>query len=148
MFEPIGRPKSGIRECAERRKLETGTLVMVETDQRPVPQSTLQMAAMTSDAVVVGLGKSPALLGVVVLNIAALIAAVYFLNLLISGQQQHLKALLEVQSRQQTEIVTLHKAEFDALLEMSNRLATVTQSPIAPGSQILTQPPSPPPRSR
>jgi hypothetical protein len=110
--------------------------------QRPLPQSTLQVAAMTSDAVVAGLGKSPAMLGVVVLNVAALIAAVYFLNLLIAGQQAHLKSLLEVQSRQQTELVTLHKAEFDALLEMANRLA-IPPSPIAPGSPILTQPPAP-----
>ena len=103
------------------------------------PQSTVQLAHATSDAVITGLGKSPYLLGLVVLNVIGIIAAVYFLNLLISGQQGHLKSLLEVQSRQQTEIITLHKQEFDALLELASRQAFLP-SPIAPGSPVLTQP--------
>jgi hypothetical protein len=120
--------------------------------QRQLPQSTVQLAAQTSEAIISGISRTPLMLGVVVLNIIGIAAAVYFLNLLISGQQAHLKALLEVQNRQQTEIVTLHKAEFDALLEMAQRysipIPTSPSSPIAPNSQTLTQPPAPPPRSR
>jgi hypothetical protein len=113
------------------------------------PQTTVQLAHATSDAVIQGLGKSPIMLAVVVLNVIGIVAAVYFLNLLISGQQQHLKSLLDVQSRQQTEIVTLHKAEFDALLEMAQRYPIPT-SPIAPGQPGLNQLPSaaPPARGR
>jgi hypothetical protein len=40
------------------------------------------------------------------------------LNLLISGQQMHLKNLLEVQDKQQSEIIQMHKDEFDQLLRM------------------------------
>jgi hypothetical protein len=118
---------------------------------RPMPQSTLQMAHVTSDAVISGLGRSPMLLGVVVLNCIGIAAAVYFLNLLISGQQAHLKSLLEVQNRQQTEIVTLHKAEFDALLEMAQRYSIpIPTSPIAPGQPGLNPlpPVAPPVRGR
>jgi hypothetical protein len=73
-------------------------------------------------------------------------AAIYFLQILITGQAAHLAALLSTQQRQQTELVLLHKQEFDALLEMANRLSAVspppsTSSPIAPGSPILQQPP-------
>jgi hypothetical protein len=115
--------------------------------QRPLPQSTVQLAHATSDAVITGLGKSPYLLGLIVLTAIGVGAAVYFLNLLISGQQQHLKALLDVQSRQQTEIVTLHKQEFDALLDLASRQA-FPPSLIAPGSPALTQPPAAPQRGQ
>jgi hypothetical protein len=40
---------------------------------------------------------------------------------LISGQQAHLKALLDVQDKQQSEIIEMHKKEFDALLAMAQR---------------------------
>lgn len=123
-------------EEREQRTVSTES----QQHQRQLPQNTIQLAAVAGEAVASSLGKSPAVLGIVVLNISALVAAVYFLNLLISGQQQHLKALLDVQTRQQTEIVTLHKAEFDALLEMSNRLAMPLPS-IPPPPQPPSQPP-------
>jgi hypothetical protein len=112
------------------------------------PQSTLQLAHATSDAVIGGLAKSPYLLGVVVLMFGVGAAAIWFLQLLISGQAFHLNHLTEMQRSQQTELIQLHKQEFDALLEMTNRLsmAAVMSAPpppssIAPGS---TLPPVPP----
>ena len=107
------------------------------------PQSTVQLAHATSDAVISGLSKSPYLLGVVVIVLVGVGAAIYFLQILITGQAAHLAALLSTQQRQQTELVLLHKQEFDALLEMANRLSAVPtpSSPIAPGSPILQQPP-------
>jgi len=133
----------------EERLMSTIEPQYPQTPPRPLPQSTVQLAHATSDAVISGLGRTPLMLGVVVLNVIGIAAAVYFLNLLISGQQAHLKALLEVQNRQQTEIVTLHKQEFDALLEMAQRYSIpIPTSPIAPGSQTLTQPPAAPSRGR
>ena len=125
---------------------------MTNTDQnlpprRELPLSTIQLAAVTSDAVIGGLARSPYLLGLIVLTAFGIGAAVYFLNVLISGQQAYLKSLLEQQTRQQTELLAMHKAEFDALLEMGNRLSAVpTPSPIAPTSPILQQPVTPPRR--
>ena len=111
------------------------------------PQSTVQLAHATSDAVISGLAKSPYLLGVVVIVLVGVGAAIYFLQILITGQAAHLAALLSTQQRQQTELVLLHKQEFDALLEMANRLSAIPPpSPITPGSPTLTQPAQPPPR--
>ena len=125
---------------------------MTNTDQnlppprRELPISTVQLAAVTSDAVIGGLARSPYLLGLIVLTAFGIGSAVYFLNILIGGQQVHLKSLLEQQTRQQTELLAMHKSEFDALLEMGNRLSAVQSSPIAPNSPFLNQPPVTPPR--
>jgi uncharacterized protein HemX len=108
------------------------------------PQTAVQLAHATSDAVVQGLGKSPYLLGLVVLVSIGVGAAVYFLNLLISGQQQHLKSLMDTQQHSLEQMLTMHKGEFDALMEQNNRLS-IPVSPIAPSSQIVTQPSAPPP---
>ena len=114
--------------------------------RRELPQSTVQLAAVTSEAVVGGLARSPMMLGVICLNVIVVVAAVYFLNLLISGQQQHLKSLLEQQMALHDKTISMHQREFDALLEMGNRLSAVNQSPIAPGSPQMAQPPAPPRR--
>ena len=108
----------------------------------------MQLAAVTSEAVVGGLARSPMMLGVICLNVIVVVAAVYFLNLLIAGMQQNFKSIVELQQNQLEKIVTMHQREFDALLEMGNRLSAVQQSPIAPSSQTLTQPPQPPRGSR
>jgi hypothetical protein len=107
------------------------------------PQSTVQLAHATSDAVISGLAKSPYLLGVVVIVMVGVGAAIYFLQILITGQAFHLNNLLQQQTRQQSELLAMHKQEFEALLEMSNRLTTVPtpSSPIAPSSPIQQQPP-------
>jgi hypothetical protein len=123
--------------------VEGRPLSNVEPPPRQLPQSTVQLVAQTSDALIGGMSKTPLMLGIIVLNISALLAAVYFLNLLIAGQQQHLKSLVDTLTKQQTEIITMHKAEFDALLEINNKLAIpIPISPIAPSSQTLTQPPA------
>jgi len=98
-------------------------------ERRQLPQSTVQAAAAISGDVVSGLGRSPLMLAVVVLNVIGIIAAVYFLNLLIHGQQAHLKELLAVQQehvknlsdssqKQLTQILEVHNREFDAMVEM------------------------------
>ena len=108
---------------------------MTNTDQnlpprRELPVSTVQLAAITSDAVISGLGKSPYLLGLIVLTAIGVGAAIYFLQILITGQSTHLNNLLQQQTKQQSELLAMHKAEFEALLEMSNRL-TAVPPPIA-----------------
>jgi len=113
--------------------------------RRELPVSTVQLAAITSDAVISGLGKSPYLLGLIVLTAIGVGAAIYFLQILITGQSTHLNNLLQQQTKQQSELLAMHKAEFEALLEMSNRLTTVPPM-LAPGSPTLTQPPQPPRR--
>jgi len=124
---------------------------MSNVDQNPprreLPVSTVQLAAITSDAVISGLGKSPYLLGLIVLTAIGVGAAIYFLQILITGQSTHLNNLLQQQTKQQSELLAMHKAEFEALLEMSNRLTAVPPpSPLAPSSPILNQPAQPPPR--
>ena len=113
--------------------------------RRELPVSTVQLAAITSDAVISGLGKSPYLLGLIILTAIGVGAAIYFLQILITGQSTHLNNLLQQQTKQQSELLAMHKAEFEALLEMSNRLTTVPPM-LAPGSPTLTQPPQPPRR--
>ena len=113
--------------------------------RRELPVSTVQLAAITSDAVISGLGKSPYLLGLIVLTAIGVGAAIYFLQILITGQSTHLNNLLQQQTKQQSELLAMHKAEFEALLEMSNRLTAVPPM-LAPGSPTLTQPPQPPRR--
>jgi len=115
--------------------------------RRELPVSSVQLAAITSDAVISGLGKSPYLLGLIVLTAIGVGAAIYFLQILITGQSTHLNNLLQQQTKQQSELLAMHKAEFEALLEMSNRLTAVPPpSPFVPNSPILTQPPQPPRR--
>ena len=102
------------------------------------PQSTIQLAHATSDAVISGLAKSPYLLGVVVIVLVGVGAAIYFLQILITGQAKHLEMLLTLERSQQTELITLHKAEFDALLEMANRLSMAAVASSPPGTPIVS----------
>ena len=107
---------SGVAIVEERRmSVESET---IHTQHRTLPLTTMQLAGHATSEVVQGVGRTPLMLGVIVLNLIGVGAAVFFLNLLISGQQQHLKALLEVQDKQQTELINMHKAEFDQLLQM------------------------------
>jgi hypothetical protein len=109
------------------------------------PQSTVQLAHATSDAVISGLAKSPYLLGVVVIVLVGVGAAIYFLQILITGQAFHLNNLLQQQTRQQSELLAMHKSEFEALLEMSNRLSPV---PPPASTSIPFSPVSPPTPAR
>ena len=107
------------------------------------PQSTVQLAHATSDAVISGLAKSPYLLGVVVIVMVGVGAAIYFLQILITGQAFHLNNLLQQQTRQQSELLAMHKSEFEALLEMSNRLTTITPQGSGPQGPAPVNPPQP-----
>jgi hypothetical protein len=108
--------------------------------RRQTPQNTVQAAAAISSEVVGSLGKSPIMFGVIVLNLVGIMAAVYFLNLLIHGQQQHLANLLTMQREhlkeildghqaQMREIIAVHNREFDALAEMLKPGSTGTLPP-------------------
>ena len=101
-------------------------------ERRQLPQSTVQAAAQVSGEIVSGLGRSPAVLGIVILVAITVGAAIYFLQLLINGQQRHLQGLLTIQQAHITDliahhkeqlgqIVTVHNREFDALMEMIGR---------------------------
>jgi uncharacterized protein HemX len=110
---------------------------------RPLPTSTMQLAGHATSAVVEGLsttqGRAPWMLGVVILNCIGIAAAVYFLNILITGQQKHLEALLQVQQQQTTELLTMHKQEFDALLGMAKENAALLSR--LPADPFPPQPP-------
>jgi hypothetical protein len=123
---------------------------MTEVDpaghRRPLPQTTLQFAGHAAENVVSGLsGRSPYMLGIVLLNMLGIAAAIYFLNILIQGQQRHLNALLTQQSTQQTEILTMHKHEFDTLVAMIPR---IENQPMAVPTAPATAPPSTAPPAR
>lgn len=101
--------------------------------RRELPQTTLQFAGHAAEHVVGGLsGRSPYMLGIVILNVLGIAAAVYFLNVLITGQQQHLKTLVDTLNNKQTELIVLHKQEFDMLLGMIPRYEAQTAPAVVP----------------
>lgn len=111
-----------------------------QRQQRPMPQTTMQLAGHATTEVVESVGKTPLMLGVILLNVVGIAAAVYFLNILIMGQQNHLKSLLEVQNQQQTEIITMHQREFDALLDMARTNLSYGPLPSSPIPSTTTPP--------
>jgi hypothetical protein len=124
---------SGVAITEERRmSVESET---IHTQHRSLPLTSMQLAGHATTEVVQGIGRTPLMLGVIVLNLIGVGAAVFFLNLLISGQQQHLKALLEVQDKQQTELITMHKQEFDQLLQMIPSGGAPPLPPVMPPPQ-------------
>ena len=128
-----------------------GLGIAVSDPNRPLPQTTMQLAGHATGAVVEGLtqgNRAPWMLGVLLLNVIGIGAAVYFLNVLITGQQAHLKELLEVQRSQQEAVLTMHKWEFDALMEMSRaNAALLSQPPALPAAATAPPPPFPVRRS-
>src|SRR5262245_14680027 len=93
----------------------------VERNRQQLPQSTVQAAAAISGDVVSVLVRSPSMLAVVVLNVIGIVAAVYFLNLLIHGQQAHLKELLSVQQEHVKNLSEAGQKHITAILEVHNR---------------------------
>jgi hypothetical protein len=87
--------------------------MMVERD---LPRSMPELAGHATTTIVGGL--TPAMLGVLLLNICGIGAAIYFLNILITGQQKHLENLLTVQQSQITQVLRTHDREFDSLMQM------------------------------
>jgi hypothetical protein len=101
--------------------------------RRVLPQTTVQLVGHATSELIGGVSRTPMMLAVLLLNVIGIGSAVYFLNLLISGQQAHLKALLEVQDKQQTELVVLHKHVFDtmvALLPKMENIPPITPTPL------------------
>jgi hypothetical protein len=87
---------------------------MVHDQQLPMTATQL-----TGHGIATVTGKlTPAALGVLLLNVIGIAAAVYFLNVLIVGQQEHLRNLLDVQQNQITQVLRTHDREFDALMAM------------------------------
>jgi hypothetical protein len=90
------------------------------------PSTLTQLAGHGTGVIVEGLtARSPWMLGIVMLNVVGIAAAVYFLNLLIKGQQGHLEQVLTVQQEEVNKIMEMHNREFDALMrgiaEAANR---------------------------
>ena len=118
-------------------------MVDVHTTTRPLPQSTVQLVGQATSDVVGGISRGSIGLAVVALNVIGIAAAVYFLNLLISGQQQHLKSLLEVQTSNMKQILDVHQKEFDALLDLASREALASRTAgAAPTSSVPVLPPT------
>lgn len=116
---------------------------MAEQPGRPLPTTTMQLAGHATGALVEGLtnqNKAPMMLGIVLLNILGICAAVYFLNVMIQGQQEHLKSLLALQQEQQEKMLVMHKWEFDQLLALTNSVASIQATASIPAPQ---QPPPP-----
>ena len=65
--------------------------VMSDVNRRELPRSTIELVGQAAGDVTHGLGRQPLMLGVVILNIIGIGCAVYFLSLLINGQQRHLE---------------------------------------------------------
>jgi hypothetical protein len=78
--------------------------------------TTTQLAGHGLTTIVGGL--TPPMLGILLLICAGLAASTYFLDVLIKGQQLHLRLLLETQERQITQVLETHDREFDALMAM------------------------------
>jgi hypothetical protein len=140
MIEPEGGPR-----ILEVHKME-------EQSQRPPPHSTFQLIGQTTQDVVGGVTKTPLMLGVILLNVAGIAAAVYFLNILISGQQTHLGNLLTLQTNNLNTVIETHNREFDALMLMNAKITealkeiAVAPPPLPPPTQ--PQPPAPSTRGR
>jgi hypothetical protein len=92
---------------------------MTMVHDQHLPMTATQLVGHTASSVVGGLTTpAPWMLGVVLLNMIGIAAGVYFLNLLIKGQQSHLANLLDVQKSQITMVLNTHDREFDALMAM------------------------------
>ena len=143
------------------KTLQTASAAEIEavmTDQhqirRELPRSTTELVGQATSDVVGGLGRGSAGLALVILVGLGVAAAVFFLNLLIQGQQSHLANLLKLQTEQLKEIVQVHNREFDALMDMQAKsaaalaamAASLTPPPSAPVSQQQPAPPPPPGR--
>lgn len=115
--------------------------VDAEHARRPLPQSTVQLIGQTSSDVVTGISKTPLMLGVITLNLVGVVAAVYFLNLLIHGQQAHLANLLALQTANLNTVIDTHNREFDALMLMN---AKVTDALHSANTSSPTPTPTPP----
>lgn len=116
----------------------------MNTGEHQLPMTATQLVGHTAGSVVKGLAApSPWMLGVVILNVLGIGAAVYFLNILIVGQQGHLRQVLDVQQNEVRQIIDMHNREFDALMVMigENAKAAAEASRPLPPLPIEAPPP-------
>jgi hypothetical protein len=66
------------------------------TDERPLPQSTVQATGQVASDVVIGLKQQPALLAIVVLNIVAICFAGWFLAKLADTGSKRTDAMMKM----------------------------------------------------
>ena len=121
-------------------------MTTIETERRPLPTTTIQAAGQAVGDVTEGLGRTPLMLGIVVLNIAGILAAVYFLNVLIVGSMKHTNELLDIQTAHLEKILAVHNREFDALMDLAARLELAARNPGAPPPAPAPPAPTPPRR--
>lgn len=128
---------------------EVGAVMSDVHTRRELPRSSVELVGQAAGDVVGGIGRGSIGLAVIVLNIIGIGAAVYFLNLLISGQQQHLGNLLKVQTDQLKEIVVVHNREFDALMDMQTKTtaALAAATTAAAAAAAAANAPQAPPQS-
>jgi hypothetical protein len=88
-------------------------------EQRPLPWTATQAAGQAVGDVTSGLKRTPIALAVIVLNLLGIAAAVYFLNVLIKGQQLHMTEVIDADAKQFN--VGMHSKEFDASLALAAR---------------------------
>ncbi len=64
-------------------------------DARPEPQSTVQAAGRVAEGVVSGLSAQPMMLAIIVLNIVGILAALWFLNQIVTTAHDRHTQLLK-----------------------------------------------------
>jgi hypothetical protein len=107
-----------------------------------LPMTTTQLAGHGISTVVGGL--TPPMLGILLLICAGLAASTYFLNILITGQQTHLRSLLDVQDRQINLVLKTHDREFDALMAMIKEQLKLPPPPEPTLPSLVPVEPEPP----
>jgi hypothetical protein len=124
------------------------TAVARIAESRQLPTTTMELAGHATGTVIEGLtARSPWMLGIILLNVAGITAAVYFLNLLIRGQSDHMEQIMTVQQTDMQRILETHNREFDALMAMLRDAAAkpplILPAPLPPTEIPAEEPPPP-----
>jgi hypothetical protein len=117
--------------------------------ERQLPTTTMELAGHATGTVIEGLtARSPWMLGIILLNCVGIASAVYFLNLLIRGQSDHMDQIMTVQQADLNKIIDTHNREFDALMAMLRDAAAkpplILPAPLPPAEPPAEEPPPPP----
>lgn len=125
---------------------ETRDMTDMQERHRPVPSTTIQAAGQAIGDVTLGLSRTPIMLGVIVLVLSGMGAAVYFLNLLINQNSKHMTEIVTQQENMFKGLVAMHEKEFDALIEMVGKAQAEFILQDRPTRATVA--PTPPPRER
>jgi hypothetical protein len=117
-------------------------------EPRQLPTTTMELAGHATGTVIEGLtARSPWMLGILLLNVVGIASAVYFLNLLIRGQSEHMDQIMTVQQADLRQIIDTHNREFDALIGMLKDAAAkppvILPAPPLPAEVPAEEPPPP-----